>query len=368
MASSGRDISNACIEAVEKLVTGAAASQRGVKPGDMFDRVFAAGFEASGRDLRGAVEALVAAAGDAAKHVSIISECVILCFVPGSSSATAISGARSHARATYKAVQQMRQRLQGLRDDASVISSTLLHALRLCAVLRRDGAPAAAAIPSSSSSSSSGDGEHVRCRAEFAAAASCEQLWAVLCSYGALQQLPQEALQLSEQLLAGLPVDWCCNNPGCSNSDGPSERALVADESCVCAGCRTARYCSSACQQAHQAQHRPVCGALAAAAPVPSPAAASLIAWVAAAVDAGQGTTGQVPGAPGGIAAGLAAAALAAATLAAAWSYSSILSSVTAASGLKQRAKHLGSKTAAQHRGSKDNTGSAALHPTAVSL
>uniref|UniRef100_A0A383VBN1 MYND-type domain-containing protein n=1 Tax=Tetradesmus obliquus TaxID=3088 RepID=A0A383VBN1_TETOB len=386
MASSGRDISNACIEAVEKvrqlnhmlrghlasnsssssssssrgmaltaaisslqlqarwmrvralqlqhachatreylaavqLVTGAAASQRGVKPGDVFDRVFAAGFEASGRDLRGAVEALVAAAGDAAKHVSIISECVILCFVPGSSSATAISGARSHAPATYKAVQQMRQRLQGLRDDASVISSTLLHALRLCAVLRRDGAPAAAAIPSSSSSSSSssGDGEHVRCRAKLAAAASCEQLWAVLCSYGALQQLPQEALQLPEQLLAGLPVDWCCNNPGCSNSDGPSERALVADESCVCAGCRTARYCSSACQQAHQAQHRPVCGALAAAAPVPSPAAASLIAWVAAAVNAGQGTTGQVPGAPGGIAAGLAAAALAAATLAAAW-------------------------------------------------
>jgi hypothetical protein len=77
--------------------------------------------------------------------------------------------------------------------------------------------------------------------ADFAAASSGEQLWHVLCSYQALLQLPQDALLLSEQLLAALPVSWCCNNPGCSNMDGPSESALVASKSCLCSACRTAR-------------------------------------------------------------------------------------------------------------------------------
>jgi hypothetical protein len=83
--------------------------------------------------------------------------------------------------------------------------------------------------------------EHERIHAESFTSLSYEQLAQVLGRYEALWQLPGSALLLSEQLLAGLPCGWCCNNPGCSNSDGPSERALVGGKGCKCAGCRTAR-------------------------------------------------------------------------------------------------------------------------------
>jgi hypothetical protein len=84
--------------------------------------------------------------------------------------------------------------------------------------------------------------ERDRLRAEFFAASSSAELCQVLGRYDALWQLPGCALLLSEQLLAGLPCDWCCNNPGCVNTAGPSERALVGGKSCKCAGCRTARW------------------------------------------------------------------------------------------------------------------------------
>jgi hypothetical protein len=63
-----------------------------------------------------------------------------------------------------------------------------------------------------------------------------------------------------------------CNNPGCSNVSGPSEAQLVGGRSCLCAGCRTARYCSRLCQKQHWKQHKPVCKAVAAA---EAPAAAA---------------------------------------------------------------------------------------------
>jgi hypothetical protein len=39
----------------------------------------------------------------------------------------------------------------------------------------------------------------------------------------------------------------------------------VGGRSCICAGCRTARYCSRDCQRQHWKQHKPGCKALAAA-------------------------------------------------------------------------------------------------------
>jgi hypothetical protein len=57
-----------------------------------------------------------------------------------------------------------------------------------------------------------------------------------------------------------------CNNPGCGNVSGVSEAALVSGRSCLCAGCRTTRYCSRVCQKQHWKQHKPACKALAAAA------------------------------------------------------------------------------------------------------
>jgi hypothetical protein len=84
--------------------------------------------------------------------------------------------------------------------------------------------------------------ERRQLRAEFFAASSSAELSQVLRRYNTLWQLPGTALLLSEQLLAGLPCDWCCNNPGCINTAGPSERVLVGGKSCKCAGCRTARW------------------------------------------------------------------------------------------------------------------------------
>jgi hypothetical protein len=82
-----------------------------------------------------------------------------------------------------------------------------------------------------------------------------------------MEYLPNDSLCVC---LVRVPVCFAishvCNNPACSNVCGPSEALLVGSRSCVCAGCRTARYCGRACQRAAWRQHRPVCKALAAAA------------------------------------------------------------------------------------------------------
>jgi len=73
--------------------------------------------------------------------------------------------------------------------------------------------------------------------------------------------------------LTSLAISSTCNNAACTNMAPPSELALVKGRSRTCAGCRTARYCSKACQTQSWKQHKPVCKALAAAAAA-APAAA----------------------------------------------------------------------------------------------
>jgi hypothetical protein len=82
----------------------------------------------------------------------------------------------------------------------------------------------------------------------------------------AVLQAAQEQLQAAGRVLACFATPHACNNPACANLSGPSEAQLVGGRSCICAGCRTARYCGRVCQRAAWRQHKPVCNALAAAA------------------------------------------------------------------------------------------------------
>jgi hypothetical protein len=79
-------------------------------------------------------------------------------------------------------------------------------------------------------------------------------------------QAAQEQLLAAGSMLACFAISHVCNNPACGNMAGPSEAQLVGGRSCICAGCRTARYCGIACQRTAWRQHKPVCKALAAAA------------------------------------------------------------------------------------------------------
>jgi hypothetical protein len=81
----------------------------------------------------------------------------------------------------------------------------------------------------------------------------------------------RQQLQAAGIALSTLPTHVACNSFSCINRAGPSELLLVSSRSCVCSGCRTARYCCRECQKQHWKQHKPVCTALAAAA---APAAA----------------------------------------------------------------------------------------------
>ena len=76
----------------------------------------------------------------------------------------------------------------------------------------------------------------------------------------------QEQLQAAGRVLACCAIPHACNNPACGNVCGPWEAQLVGGRSCICAGCRTARYCGRVCQRAAWRQHKPVCQALSAAA------------------------------------------------------------------------------------------------------
>jgi hypothetical protein len=62
-------------------------------------------------------------------------------------------------------------------------------------------------------------------------------------------------------------VPLFCNNPRCMSLHGETEVSLVSGRACVCSGCRVARYCGRECLRQHWKQHKPVCKALAAAAP-----------------------------------------------------------------------------------------------------
>jgi hypothetical protein len=75
-----------------------------------------------------------------------------------------------------------------------------------------------------------------------------------------------QQLQAAGNSMCSFAVPCLCNNPTCANLSGLTEMGLVSGCSCVCAGCRVARYCGRACQRSAWKQHKPVCGALAAAA------------------------------------------------------------------------------------------------------
>jgi hypothetical protein len=75
-----------------------------------------------------------------------------------------------------------------------------------------------------------------------------------------------QQLQATGLMLSSIAVPHFCNNRACVNISGPTEMQLVSGHSCICTGCRTARYCGRGCQRQAWRQHKPVCKALAAAA------------------------------------------------------------------------------------------------------
>jgi hypothetical protein len=85
----------------------------------------------------------------------------------------------------------------------------------------------------------------------------------------------QQQLQAAGRMLACFAIPYACNNPACGNVGGAAEAQLVGGRSCICAGCRTARYCGKACQRAAWRLHKPVCKALAVAAAVTAASATS---------------------------------------------------------------------------------------------
>jgi hypothetical protein len=103
-----------------------------------------------------------------------------------------------------------------------------------------------------------------------------QQLEQLLITYQALRDSPPDTvatlLAAAQQLhstglaLCSFAVPCMCNNPGCTSMPGLSELAAVSGRSCICAGCRVARYCGRACQRAAWKRHKPECGALSAAA------------------------------------------------------------------------------------------------------
>ena len=75
-----------------------------------------------------------------------------------------------------------------------------------------------------------------------------------------------QQLQATWLALCSFAVPCMCNNPSCAHVSEMSELASVSGRSCVCGGCRVARYCGRACQRAAWKQHKLVCAAISAAA------------------------------------------------------------------------------------------------------
>jgi hypothetical protein len=91
----------------------------------------------------------------------------------------------------------------------------------------------------------------------------------------AMLQGARQVLHAAGRVLDCFAIPYACNNLACSNMRGASEAQLVGGHSCICAGCRTARYCGRSCQRAAWRQHKPICKALAAAAAASGAASAT---------------------------------------------------------------------------------------------
>ena len=78
--------------------------------------------------------------------------------------------------------------------------------------------------------------------------------------------------------LSSLPLSWGCNNPLCTNMQGPAEAGIVQGKGHKCNGCRMAYYCGKTCQEQHWKLHRPVCKAVAAASAAAAAAGAGAVA------------------------------------------------------------------------------------------
>jgi hypothetical protein len=75
-------------------------------------------------------------------------------------------------------------------------------------------------------------------------------------------QLLHRAEAAASAAAAALPCRHGCNNVGCLNLGKLCEAQLVSGKGCVCSRCKTARYCSRACQEQHYKEHRRICKAL----------------------------------------------------------------------------------------------------------
>jgi hypothetical protein len=79
-------------------------------------------------------------------------------------------------------------------------------------------------------------------------------------SIAVFAEVPPLLQQFGDAVCSQFPVGlWCCN-PACVRLQGFSEQEPVAGKGCVCAKCKTARFCCRACiEQCYKDQHKMVC-------------------------------------------------------------------------------------------------------------
>jgi hypothetical protein len=81
-------------------------------------------------------------------------------------------------------------------------------------------------------------------------------------AFSSTQKFLWTALQaFASELFFACPVVSCCGNPGCLTINSLSEWQMLNGKSCMCGGCRLARFCSKACltQMWRPKHHKPVC-------------------------------------------------------------------------------------------------------------
>jgi hypothetical protein len=96
-------------------------------------------------------------------------------------------------------------------------------------------------------------------------ASTSAAVWQVMQSVPSLESEVDKIRQFGVALVSDVPVPACCNSPGCVELGGVSEAGLVGGSRGRCSSCRAAWYCSTKCQRAHWAAHKPVCKRLKAA-------------------------------------------------------------------------------------------------------